>query len=707
MSTVSQLLTEIEKGTLILPEFQRGYVWRPHQVSAYIRSIYLKYPTGHFLIWKTFKTPRQLRGSKVQEDTKSFKLLLDGQQRLTTLYTIFKGEPPPFYEGETLFFNLYFNIKSEKGEFGFWQPVKMKDNPEWIPVTEFLKKGINKFLEEMPKLSEELRKLYLDNLNRFTQLDNIRNYRYHLDIIPEEEQEMPVKDVVEIFNLVNSKGTPLSHADLALAHICTDWPEARQEFNNARKKMKENGFEFATDFLVRCVASVAVGSVLLEGSFFKASTETLKEAWETTKNRLEYLLNILRNDAFIDSSKNLTTPYVILPMLVYLSKNKGYFEGEAEKKRFLHWMYAAQIWGRYSGSTDTKLQADINVLDSENPVENLVQNILAVSGRIRIEPKDLAQKGVQSTFYNMIYVVARSKGAADWFTGLQLYGQNLGKPYQIENHHIFPQSLLYKIGKFDSSNQEHKRIVNEIANRAFLTKKANLRASNAYPEKYLPKVVESYPHALKSQFVPEDTQLWQLDRYEDFINKRRILLATAINRFMDGLLEEDKSEVFEENIQTLIANGESATTEFKSSARWDLRERNTNKLLEKVIVKTLAGFLNAGGGKLLIGVDDNGNIIGLEKDYQTLKKKDRDGYELFLTQLMSRNVGKEICPYIHVSFHDVSGQDICLMSAEPSPKPVYVKEGNDEKFFLRTGNSTQQLNAKEAVSYTSTHWVTK
>ncbi len=146
MSTVSQLLAEIEKSTLILPEFQRGYVWRPHQVSAYIRSIYLKYPTGHFLIWKTFKTPNQLRGNKVQHDAKSFHLLLDGQQRLTTLYTIFKGNPPPFYEGEKLYFNLYFNINSDKGEFGFWQPVKMKNNPEWIHVTEFLKKGINNLL---------------------------------------------------------------------------------------------------------------------------------------------------------------------------------------------------------------------------------------------------------------------------------------------------------------------------------------------------------------------------------------------------------------------------------------------------------------------------------------------------------------------------------------------------------------------------------
>jgi hypothetical protein len=706
MSTISQLLTEIEKGTLILPEFQRGYVWRPHQVLAYIRSLYLKYPTGHFLIWKTFKTPKVLRGDTIQHDAKSFKLLLDGQQRLTSLYTVFKGEPPPFYEGETLFFNLYFNIVN--GDFGFWQPVKMKDNPIWIPVTEFLKKGINQHLTETATLPDELRNLYLTNLPRFNQLDNIRNYPYHLDTIPQDDQEMPIKDVVEIFNLVNSKGTPLSKADLALAHICSDWPEARQEFNKARKKMKAIGFDFNLDFFVRCVAGVAVNNILLEGSFYKTPTDDLKEAWKVTEQLLEYMLNVLRNDAYIDSSKNMTTPYVILTMVVYLAKKKtGYFESEAEKKRFLYWMYAAQMWGRYSGSTDSKLQADINVLNSDKPVDALIQNILSVSGRIKVEPKDLVQKGVYSTFYKMTYIVARSQGAVDWFTGLGLYGQNLGKPYKIESHHIFPQSLLYKSGQFNSSNQEHKRIVNEIANRAFLTKRANLKASNRYPENYLPKVLESYPQALKTQFVPENHQLWKLDQYESFLAERRNHIAEAINEFMDNLLEESKPDALDSNMRNLIENGESTTLEFKSSTRWDYKQNNVNKILEKVIVKTVSGFLNAEGGKLLIGVDDDGNILGLTRDYNSLGKKDRDGYELFLRQLISNAIGKEYSPFIYVTFHELDEEDICLVSVDPCHEPVFVRNGKDETFYVRMGNSTQQLNTSEAVNYISTHWAGK
>ncbi len=702
MATVAQLLTEIEKGTLTLPEFQRGYVWRSDKVSKYIRSLYRKYPTGHFLIWKTFKQPQQIRGGAIQQDARAYKLILDGQQRLTTLYAIFKGVPPPFYEGEHLYFKLYFNIVRE--EFEFWQPVKMTDNPEWISVTEFLKKGINGFLAEIVNLPEEQRQFYIDHLSRLNNLDNSRNYPYHLDEIPADDQEIPVKDVVEIFNLVNKQGTPLSAADLALAHICSDWPEARQEFKGFCEKLKIIGFEFGLDFMVRCVAGVAVGNILLEGTFYKAPTEVLKTAWGRTKTILEYLLNVLRDDAYIDSSKILTTPYVILTVLIYLAKNQGYFETESDKKQFLYWIYAAQMWARYSGSTESRSQADINALNADNPVEALVQNILSVSGRIKVEPKDLVQKGVFSTFYKMAYIVARSRGAVDWFTGLKLHGQKLGRAYKIESHHIFPQTFLYKNELYKSSNQEHKRIVNEIANRAFVNTKPKLRTSNAYPENYLPKVLSNYPHALRTQFVLENPDLWHVEHYEEFLAERRRQIATAINEFMNDLLQEETKKPLVDTIQSIIASGESATVEFKSSTRWDYKQKNVNKGLEKVIVKTIAGFLNANGGRLLIGVADDGDILGLKRDYQAIKKKDRDGYELFLTQLISRDIGKEFCIYVNVTFHEIKERDICLVNVEKSPNPVYVKGDRGEKFFVRTGNATQELTTKEAIGYISNHW---
>jgi uncharacterized protein with ParB-like and HNH nuclease domain len=123
MSTITELLREIEKRELILPEFQRGFVWTQAKVKNYIESIYRNYPTGHFLIWKTYK-PQKHRGDTNETDTQYNRLILDGQQRLTALYTVFKGEPPPFFEGGKLYFRIFFNVLTD--EFEYWQPVKMR-----------------------------------------------------------------------------------------------------------------------------------------------------------------------------------------------------------------------------------------------------------------------------------------------------------------------------------------------------------------------------------------------------------------------------------------------------------------------------------------------------------------------------------------------------------------------------------------------------
>ncbi|MGB7441722.1 MAG: RNA-binding domain-containing protein, partial [Coleofasciculaceae cyanobacterium] len=166
-------------------------------------------------------------------------------------------------------------------------------------------------------------------------------------------------------------------------------------------------------------------------------------------------------------------------------------------------------------------------------------------------------------------------------------------------------------------------------------------------------------------------------------------------------------------IINLITQGESAQLEFKSSARWDMRENKQNKVMEEVILKAVAGFLNSyQGGTLLIGVDDDGNILGLNHDYQTIKKKNRDGYELFLTNnLLLKELGKDLAPYIHITFHEIEGKDICRIILNPSPRPVYLKLKDPksgqtkESLFIRTGNSTNQLDTPSAVhNYCKNRW---
>jgi type I restriction-modification system DNA methylase subunit len=158
-------------------------------------------------------------------------------------------------------------------------------------------------------------------------------------------------------------------------------------------------------------------------------------------------------------------------------------------------------------------------------------------------------------------------------------------------------------------------------------------------------------------------------------------------------------------IRKLIAQGESATLELKSSARWDMKEKRRNKEMEKVIVKTVVGFLNTDGGTLLIGVADDGTVLGLDHDYQTLgERKNRDGYEQALTQLLFDAYGYDKSPYIRISFHETEGKDVCRITVKPSPAPIWVNIDGTERLYIRTNNSSRALSAREAVEYVREHW---
>jgi len=169
-------------------------------------------------------------------------------------------------------------------------------------------------------------------------------------------------------------------------------------------------------------------------------------------------------------------------------------------------------------------------------------------------------------------------------------------------------------------------------------------------------------------------------------------------------LDALKAEL-EKDLPTIIRQGEGPLLEFKSSMRWDIQEQRVNKTLEGMILKTLAGFFNSSvGGTLLIGVADNGEILGLEADFQTLKKADQDGFEQTLITSISANLGADLCPLVHVLFHKVADKDVCRVIVLPSRRPVFLTQGNTPKFFVRTGGGTRDLNIQEALDYVASRW---
>jgi hypothetical protein len=177
-----------------------------------------------------------------------------------------------------------------------------------------------------------------------------------------------------------------------------------------------------------------------------------------------------------------------------------------------------------------------------------------------------------------------------------------------------------------------------------------------------------------------------------FVHKRIINI--------DHLKSELNKDIF-----VIIQQGEGAHLEFKSSLRWDMVESRTNRTLEGMVLKTLAGFLNSPiGGTLLIGVADDGGIIGLEKDYQTLKKPNKDGFEQTLMAAIASNLGADLCQFVHVLFHVIDEKDVCRLIVSPAMRPVFLDQSNSPKFFVRTGGGTRDLNIQEALDYVQGRW---
>lgn len=158
------------------------------------------------------------------------------------------------------------------------------------------------------------------------------------------------------------------------------------------------------------------------------------------------------------------------------------------------------------------------------------------------------------------------------------------------------------------------------------------------------------------------------------------------------------------DLLTLLGERESETLEFKTTFRWDTREKKVSKEMEHMVIKTISAFLNSKGGHLIIGVDDHGKALGLGDDYKTLKKPSSDGFELHFTTIFNNYIGAESRDLVKLEFPTVAGKEVVMVHVLPSPKPVYTIFEKGEHFYVRTGNATTDMTMRQAAAYIESHW---
>lgn len=531
---ISTILDHIDSGHMALPEFQRGYVWNREQVRGLFDSLYRRHPVGGLLVWATESKSAQHRG-KGPLAAGIVKLLLDGQQRMTTLYGVVRGRAPKFFDGNAAAFTgLHFNLESES--FEFYQPAKMKDDPRWVDVTALMQAGTVGLGGFVTRLSAhpDLAPKVGDYVSRLSQLLGVTEIDLHVEEVTGAGMTLDV--VVDIFNRVNSGGTKLSKGDLALAKICAEWPEGRDAMKAKLAEWTQADYQFNLDWLLRSVNTVLTG----EAKFLYLHDKTADEvadALQRANQHIDTVLNLIAGRLGLDHDRVLFGRFGVPVMVCYLDQRKQQSLGpmsDVERDKLLFWYVQAAMWGRFSGSTESFIDQDLAALEgADGGLDKLLEQLRLWHGGLRAEAGHFTGWSVGARFYPVLYMLTRMGEARDWGTGLPLKASLLGKMSRLEVHHIFPRAQLYKRDYIRSE-------VNSLGNFCFLTKQSNLNISDSLPEAYFPEVEAKHPGALASQWIPMDERLWKAENYRDFLDARKELLAAELNHRMAGLLHGDE-----------------------------------------------------------------------------------------------------------------------------------------------------------------------
>lgn len=707
---ISQIIDKIDDKQLFVPAFQREYVWKKQNAKDLINSLIEEYPTGTMLTWETSNPPELKGPHKYNPQQGAVKLILDGQQRITTLYMLITGKIPSYYKEEEILDDpryLYVNIETR--ELEYYKKTTMEKSPVWVSITDIFKgkirlRDIVEGIENQSngeRISRERENRIDDNIRA---IERIKDGEFLEQIIPTKAK---IREAIDIFYIVNASGVNLTDAELALAQISGYWPDARDMIKAKLVELEKNGWVFRLDHMMYILLGVMhnVGSKM-DKLHSIDNMPKIKDVWKRlADDTLDYVFNIMRTQAFVDHTKEINSLYALVPIVVY-AYNKGNSRmSQLEIKKAVKWFYYSQIRYRYISQLQQKLDKDLKIVSNEtNPFDKLLA-IIESERRLEIDKNEFIGAGVSNPLWGLMKWYFKSKNAVCLSTGISIRSTNMGKKYSLEWDHIFAYSLLKNNG-YDWTNRHKYALAQEITNRVVLTQTGNRSKSAQAAEVYLSEVKEKFPNSLKLQCVPENEDLWKMENYEKFLEVRREKLAEELNAFLEGITET-KEEVVDYDVAELIAMGETHHVEFKTTLRFDMRENKINKALEQVVLKTIAAFSNRDGGTLIMGVNDDMEVIGLDNDYSTLDKGDKDAFEVHLRNLINTAYGVEFSSgSVSVKFPQVNDLEVCVVEIKQGNKPLYTtvtdKNGiKSQKFYVRDGNSSRELPISEIASYIS------
>lgn len=735
--SVRELVDMIDRGDLQLPELQRKYVWKASAVRDLLDSLYRGYPSGTILVWETEEDVPQREFAVEQRRAAlgSHKLLLDGQQRLTSLLAVLKGVPIQVKNRVRpieLLFNLEHsdradentaddfedseNDDSDNGEedddeaiddatdvdvpktrgydlaFAIAVPALLSD-PHWVRVSDIF----NPSKSDRELLGRLISSFDDPRWDKYTQrlqaVRRIADYVYVMQVI---ERTYSYREVADVFVRVNSLGTRLRGSDLALAQITASWRGSLKRFEDFADEFDKS---YTPDIgtLVRTLVVFATGQCRFR-TVASIPVAEMRQAWEKGKTGLRFALNFIRANAGIEDTSLLSSWNLLIPIALY-AVERGPALSVEEERGLLHWLLVANATGHYTrGSTESILDVDIvTITRRDGKPTDLIENVRQRYGRLEFTAADFVGTGAQNPLFATTYLALRAAGAKDWSTGLALQLSHVGRRHGVQTHHIFPNA---------SMKEYEKSEVNEIANLAFLSSAKNQSIGAKTPDVYMPEIVERRgDEALRLQGIPTEPRLWRKEEFPAFLEYRRAELAEMVNAFIASAGSRVEAEPLD--IEALLAGArENESLELKETCRVNSHTNRVDKEIEHEIVKTVAAFLNSGGGSLVIGVtDEDMKPVGLARDFKTLgRHQDSDGLEQFLRSLLSDAVVGDECSKIKIEFPKIDGVEVCVVDTPPASHPTWTSTDRARVLYVRSGNTTQALDGEHEHRYIQEHF---
>jgi hypothetical protein len=731
---LGSLIKFIELGEIGLPDIQRPFVWKNTKVRDLFASMYKGFPVGYLLFWQNASTP-DARAIGVDHKQKAPRLLIvDGQQRLTSLYAVTKAIKVvrENYKSEA----IEIAFSPLQGKFEVADAAIRKDSAYIPNISAIWNSDLFEFVATYLKTLSSTREITDDERRQIQQaisrLSGLLSYPFTaLELASTVDEEQ----VSDIFVLINSAGKNLNQADFILTLMSVFWDAGRAQLEKFSREARVPAIGIASSFnhfiqpdpdqllrvaigvgfrraRLKSVYSILRGKDLETEQFSDERREQQFQVLQEAQSRVLHLqhwhdfLKVLLQAGYRSASMITSQTSLLYSYVFYLiGRTELKVEEHTLRRVLARWFFMTSITGRYTNSPESTMEFDLARLREVKDATGFVAILEQVCNEsitpdywTVVLPGELATSSPRSPSLFAYYAALNLLDARVLFSAQKvpelLDPATNAHRSALERHHLFPKAHLRTLGITDT------RDTNQIANYALVEWGDNSEISQEPPATYLPimkarcspKDLERmyYWHALPDQ--------WETLPYADFLIQRRERIAAVIRDAYEKLsgAPSTKTTVTSIPLADLVTAGEATKLEFKSTLRMNLHTGKPDGRMELSVLKSIAGFLNSQGGTLVIGCGDDGEPIGLDAD----QFASEDKMHLHLVNILKERIGVTHMMYIHPRFEDLQDKRVMVIDCWPARSPVFVKDGGAERFYIRAGASTAELSMSQVQEYT-------